>query len=233
MTALRYSCRINFIITKDLEMNTFTKTLVGATLLLTAAFAFGFGSAREHAQTRTTNAGVGDEAPAFKLVDLDGQEHTLEQYTKEGKTVVLEWFSPSCPFVRKHYREDTMTMVKLQEEFKDEEVVWIRVNSAHAKHPSASVDLNKETAQKWEITTPILMDPEGTTGRAYGAKRTPEMFIVDDQGIIVYHGAIDNDRGAQSAGKENYVRNALDAVLAGKEVPQPKTKAYGCSIKYK
>jgi len=177
-------------------------------------------------------AQVGQQAPDFTLVDLEGNKHTLAEYTAKGQTVVLEWFSPVCPFVKKHYREDTGTMLAIQEDLKDESVVWLRINSTKASHPAAGADLNKATAQKWGITTPILFDSKGSVGKAYGAKRTPEMYIINAQGILTYHGAIDNKPDAAAPGDVNYVRNALMETLAGETVTKSSSKAYGCSIKY-
>lgn len=177
-------------------------------------------------------ATVGQPAPDFTLTDLDGVEHSLSDYTSKGQTVVLEWFSPSCPFVKKHYRDDTMTMNTMQSDFKDESVVWLRINSAKANHPSAAAKLNKSTAEKWSITTPILMDPEGSVGRTYKAKRTPEMYIINADGVLVYHGAIDDRGDIQAPGEINYVRNGLNELIAGDSITTSTTKAYGCSIKY-
>jgi len=178
------------------------------------------------------NAQVGELAPDFTLTDIEGVEHTLSDYTAQGQIVVLEWFSPMCPFVKKHYRDDTKTMINIQNDFAGEDVVWLRVNSAKESHPSANVDTNKKTAQNWGITTPILFDSEGTVGKAYGAKRTPEMYIINSEGVLAYHGAIDNRPDAAAPGEVNYVRNALLQTVAGESVSESKTKAYGCSIKY-
>ena len=188
--------------------------------------------ALETTQAVAPKAQVGQPAPDFTLVDLDGNEHTLSEYTAKGQTVVLEWFSPLCPFVKKHYREDTGTMLAIQKDLKDESVVWLRINSAKASHPAAKLSTNQKAAEKWDITTPILMDPEGTTGRIYGAKRTPEMYIIDATGLLAYHGAIDNNNNASTPGEVNFVRNGLVQTLAGEEITTSTTKAYGCSIKY-
>ena len=177
-------------------------------------------------------AEIGAKAPDFTLTDIDGKKHTLSDYTAEGKTVVLEWFSPECPFVKKHYREDTGTMLAIENEMKDEPVVWLRINSARKGHPSTGVDRNKEAAKDWNIKTPILLDESGKVGQSYNAKRTPEMYIIDTQGVLRYHGAIDNRNDAAMPGDVNYVRNALQQVLAGETVTTTTTKAYGCGVKY-
>ena len=188
------------------------------------------------AATTTTSAPaaleIGDTAPDFTLIDLEGNTHTLSDYTSAGNIVVLEWFSPSCPFVRKHYRSDTGTMLKIQADHADDNIVWLRINSAHANHPSADATLNTDTAKDWNITTPILMDSTGTAGKAYGAKRTPDMYIINPDQTLVYHGAIDNRSDAAAPGKTNYVANALTQLLAGDPITKTTTKPYGCAIKY-
>lgn len=175
---------------------------------------------------------VGAKAPDFKLTDISGKEHTLSEYTAKGQTVVLEWFSPDCPFVKKHYRDDTGTMLAIEQDMKDQPVVWLRINSARKGHPTTGVEHNKEAAKAWGIKTPILLDESGKVGMSYNAKRTPEMYIINKDGILSYHGAIDNRSDASAPGDVNYVRNALQQVLAGETVTTTETKAYGCGVKY-
>jgi peroxiredoxin len=159
---------------------------------------------------------VGDPAPDFKLQDLDGKEVSLAQF--RGKTVVLEWNNPNCPFSRKHSAAHP-------------DVVFLAINSTNASHrdflqPEAYKKFNAEHG----ITYPALYDPSGATGQAYGAKTTPHMFVVDKSGKLAYAGAIDS---AQSGGaKVNYVEQALAALAAGKPVDPVSTKPYGCSVKY-
>lgn len=175
---------------------------------------------------------VGTQAPDFTLTDLEGKEHTLSDYTKEGKTVVLEWFNPTCPFVRKHYNSDADTMDTMAKEYKDRNVVWLAINSAHEGHKTAALDLNKKMHETWEINHPVLRDTKGTVGKEYGARTTPNMYVIDAQGIIRYAGAIDDNNRAAEPGKTNYVREALDSVLAGETVKVTYSKPYGCSVKY-
>jgi len=177
-------------------------------------------------------AKVGEKAPEFTLVDLDGKEHTLASYTAEGNVVVLEWFNPTCPFVKKHYDGERQTMNETIKEFKGEKVVWLRVNSGSERSRTSGVEMNKEYAGKWKIETPILLDAEGTVGKAYGAKRTPEMYVIDAEGVLRYHGAIDSDNRATKIGDEIYVQSALRQVLAGETVTTAETQPYGCAIKY-
>lgn len=196
------------------------------------AMMLGAGNAENNTESLAKPVAVGQAAPDFTLTDINGEEHTLSEYTADGQTVVLEWFSPACPFVKKHYRDDTMTMINIQKDMKDEDIVWIRINSAKSSHPYGNLDNNKEAAEKWGITTPLLMDSTGEVGKAYGAKRTPEMYIVDAQGVLAYHGAIDNRSDAAAPGDINYVKNALQEIVAGETVSVTTSKAYGCSVKY-
>lgn len=176
-------------------------------------------------------AKVGEKAPDFKVKDTDGKEHTLSQYTKEGKIVVLEWFNSGCPFVVKHH-ERFKTMKETSEKFKDQGVVWIAVNSGAPGKQGAGLELNKEIKKKWEIAYPILLDEEGTVGRAYDAKTTPHMYIIDKAGVLRYAGAIDNDNSPARLGTINYVEKALKELLAGETIEITETKPYGCSVKY-
>lgn len=177
-------------------------------------------------------AKVGAKAPDFTLTDINGKEHKLSEYTAQGKVVVLEWFNPDCPFVKKHYRDDTGTMLKIQQDMKDQPVVWLMVNSGKKGHPTTGVERNKTAVNDWGITAPVLLDETGKIGMAYNAKRTPEMYIIDTEGVLRYHGAIDNRSDAAMPGEVNYVRNALQQVLAGETVATTETTAYGCGVKY-
>lgn len=203
--------------------------LASAFIALIATVAIMMGAART---TSAAPLNIGDKAPDFTLTDLDGNKHTLSDYTNDGKIVVLEWFSPSCPFVRKHYRSDTGTMTKIQADHADDNIVWLRINSAYGQHPTADLKLNRDTAKDWNITTPILMDTTGKVGKSYNAKRTPDMYIINADQTLAYQGGIDNRSDAAAPGDVNYVANALTELLAGKAVTKSETKSYGCGIKY-
>ncbi len=175
----------------------------------------------------------GTKAPAFTLTDSEGQEHSLSDFT--GKHVVLEWYNPDCPFVKKHY--DTDNMQGLQKEFTGKEVVWLLVNSsAKGKQghctPEIAEDLRKA---KGMHATAILLDHDGAVGRLYGARTTPHMYVIDGEGTLVYNGAIDNRSSAKKAdvkGAKNHVRAALNQSMAGEAVATAATQPYGCSVKY-
>jgi peroxiredoxin len=177
---------------------------------------------------------VGSAAPDFSLPDAKGKPHSLSDY--KGKYVVLEWFNPECPFVKKHYGGGNMQ--KLQEQYTGKGVVWLTIDS---NAPGTEGNLSPEQAEKvasaWKTKqTALLLDPEGKAGRAYGAKNTPNMVIINPKGKIVYEGAIDS-KATPNPGdipsSTNYVKVALDESLSGKPVSNPTTKPYGCSVKYK
>lgn len=171
------------------------------------------------------DAEVGKPAPAFTLKDETGKEHSLAQY--KGKVVVLEWTNPECPFVKRHYEADTMaTTLK---GFDAKKVVWLAVDSTAHNTPDKSAAWKKTEG----FTYPVLQDAPGTVGKAYGAKTTPHMYVIDEQGVVRYAGAIDDDPRGKNEKKVNHVKTAVDAVLTGKQVPAATTTPYGCSVKYK
>jgi peroxiredoxin len=172
---------------------------------------------------------VGDAAPGFTLKDLDGNAHSLSDYA--GKTIVLEWLNPNCPFSNRHAEEKTMTTVA----GKHKEVVWLGINSTNPDsrdHLSAAA--HKQWAERNGIQYAILSDPSGEVGHAYGARTTPHMFIIDEQGKIEYNGAIDDDPPGRKpiAARDNYVDGGLAEHEKGAAVDPASTKPYGCSVKY-
>ena len=177
---------------------------------------------------------VGSAAPDFSLTDAKGQTHSLSQY--KGKYVVLEWFNPECPFVKKHYGSNNMQ--KLQAEYTGKGVVWLSIDSsAPGMEGSLTAEQAQKTMSEWKTKqTALLLDPEGKAGRAYGAKNTPDMIVISPEGKIVYEGAIDSKATPNPADipiSTNYVKVALDESMAGKSVSTATTKPYGCSVKYK
>jgi len=177
---------------------------------------------------------VGTAAPDFSLTDAKGETHSPSQY--KGKYVVLEWFNPECPFVKKHY--GTGNMQKLQEEYTSKGVVWLTIDSnAPGSEGNLSADAAGKVMTGWKTRqTALLLDPEGKAGHAYGAKNTPNMVVINPEGKIVYEGAIDSKATPNPAdipNSTNYVKVALDESLAGKPVTTSTTKPYGCSVRYK
>jgi peroxiredoxin len=173
---------------------------------------------------------VGAAAPDFELTDTAGKVHKLSTYLADGKIVVLEWFNPDCPFVKKHHQK-TQSMAETQAAAAGAGVVWLAVNSAAPGKQGGGVERNQKAIEEYKISYPVLLDESGSVGLAYGAKTTPHMFVIAG-GKVVYAGAIDDRPDAAELGKSNYVREALAAVKAGKAVDPATTKPYGCSVKY-
>ena len=168
---------------------------------------------------------IGAPAPQFTLPDQDGKPVSLSDFA--GKVVVLEWTNPQCPFVQRHYKEKTMTT--LADQYKDRGVVWLAINSTHDVTNAA----DKSWADENHLPYPVLNDAAGGVGHLYDAKSTPDMYVITRAGTLAYSGAIDNDpQGERSADRVNYVRQALDAVLADQPAATPKTKSYGCAVHY-
>lgn len=202
-----------------------TRTLTASAL---AAFALlgGIVSADEPPATPSAPAAtarVGEPAPQFKLTDIDGREHDLSAYTRDGKIVVLEWFNPDCPAVKQHH-ERAKTMKELAAKYKDRDVVWIAVNSGAPGKQGTGADRNQRAKREYQIEYPIVLDPTGVTGKAYTARVTPHMVVIDAQGKVAYVGAIDDNKGKDGV---NYVGRAVDALLEGKPVETRETRAYG------
>jgi len=176
---------------------------------------------------------TGKPAPGFTLTDCSGKEHSLSDFA--GKVVVLEWINHGCPFVVKHYASGNMQ--KLQADAADKGVVWLSIcSSAPGKqgHMSAA-DAMAKCGEVGSKAAAYLLDEDGTVGKLYGARTTPEMCVIDKEGILVYHGAIDDKPStdqADIAGATNYVTAAIAEVLEGKPVTTASTKPYGCSVKY-
>lgn len=194
-----------------------------ASLLVAAAFISAASAAPQ----------VGAQAPAFSVSDTKGQTHSLSDF--RGKTVILEWTNHGCPYVQKHY--ETGNMQALQKDATEDGIVWLSViSSAPGTQGHVSpAEADKLTETRDAAPTAVLLDPEGEVGRAYDARTTPHMYVIDPEGTLVYMGAIDDQptsRRSSVEGARNYVREALAALENGESVPQPVTRAYGCSVKY-
>ncbi len=175
-------------------------------------------------------AEIGKTAPVFSLTDIAGQTHHLKDF--KGKVIVLEWTNPNCPFVQRVYRDGIMNMA--QKQYVEKGVVWLTINSTNKNHGDyESPESLKETFASWKAGfTALLMDTDSKVGKQFDAKTTPHMYIIDKEGTLVYNGAIDDDPRGGKETTVNYVKDALDALLAGKAVTTSATKPYGCSVKY-
>jgi peroxiredoxin len=176
---------------------------------------------------------AGGPAPDFAITDTSGKSVKLSDY--KGKFVVLEWTNPDCPFVQAQYGADAMQA--LQKEWGAKDVVWLTINSTNqgnSEYKSAA-QMNAWIKDRGAAPKAVLLDGTSATGRAYAAKTTPHMFVIDPSGQIVYSGAIDDKRSARESDRKtanNYVRAALSEAVAGKPVSVASTTPYGCSIKY-
>ncbi len=183
--------------------------------------------------TSASAAPVGDAAPAFKEVDTTGKLVQLSDFA--GKTVILEWTNDGCPFVQKHY--NSRNMQKTQEAATKDGAVWLTVISSKPGSQGAvnPKQADKLTADRGAHPTAVLLDPDGSMGKAYGAKTTPHMYIITPDGKIAYNGAIDSIKSSDVDDvpkAKNYVLAALDAVEAGRKPDPALTVPYGCSVKY-
>jgi peroxiredoxin len=169
-------------------------------------------------------AQIGKPAPDFTLTDEAGTEHKLSQY--KGKIVVLEWTNPGCPYVVRHY--DKKTMATTFEKSGSDDVVWLTVDSTK----SVTADEAKKWKEKEGFPYPVLLDASGATGKVYGAKTTPHMYVIDKDGNLQYNGAIDDDPKGSNENPRNYVHEAIQALKDGKNPEVPATDPYGCSVKY-
>ena len=176
---------------------------------------------------------VGKPAPNFKATDVNGKPVSLSQF--KGKTVVLEWNNPECPFVKKHYGSGNMQ--KAQAAAARDGVVWLSINSGapgkqgHMSAAEAKAFLAKAGARP----TAYLLDPRGVVGKGYGAKTTPHMYVVNKAGILVYAGGIDDKPTPDPAdikGARNHLLAALSEIKAGKAISVATSRPYGCAVKY-
>ena len=176
-----------------------------------------------------------NNAPEFKLLDSYGNEISLSSFI--GKKVVLEWTNHGCPYVAKHY--ETGNMQSTQEFAKEEEIIWLSIiSSAPGTQGYVSSDeANALTITRKASPSHVLFDPTGEVGRIYDAKTTPHMYIINEEGLMKYQGAIDDAGGRGFMSRDllkakNYVKESLKEMGTGEEISSPVTKPYGCSVKY-
>ena len=182
------------------------------------------------------NVQTGQPVPDFNLLNSYGEEVKLSEF--RGQTVILEWTNHGCPFVAKHYK--TNNMQNTQTAAKEANVVWLSIISSApgAQGFVTNEDANELTKSRNALPSHVLQDPEGLVGKAYGAKTTPHMYLIDKAGVLKYQGAIDDAGGRGFMFKDlseakNYIISALIELNKGTEITDPVTKPYGCSVKYK
>jgi len=182
------------------------------------------------------NIQTGEHVPDFNLLNSYGEEVKLSEF--RGQAVILEWTNHGCPFVAKHYK--TNNMQNTQTAAKEANVVWLSIISSApgAQGFVTNEDANELTKSRNALPSHVLQDPEGLVGKAYGAKTTPHMYLIDKAGVLKYQGAIDDAGGRGFMFKDlseakNYIISALIELNKGTEITDPVTKPYGCSVKYK
>jgi peroxiredoxin len=177
-----------------------------------------------------TTAELGKTAPDFTLPALDGSSVSLAAL--RGKTVVLEWFNPGCPYVKQAHGAGGKLATLASEQ--PDNVVWLAINSGAPGKQGHGKDTNLAAAKEWSMKHPILLDESGAVGKAYGAMTTPHVYVIDAKGTLVYRGGLDNAPLGKLEGTsyQNHLSAALADLQAGKPVAVPETKPYGCSVKY-
>lgn len=200
--------------------------VLGAFLIL------GMSATAQDDKKAATGPVIGKPAPDFTVTDIDGKVHALKEY--KGKIVVLEWFNPQCPYVKQHHTTGPLKDLGNEMNAK-EDIVWIAVNSGAAGKQGTGEKKNRDYMKRWGMNYPMVLDESGEVGKAYGARTTPHMFVIDAKGVLRYGGAIDNAPfGKTPKGEEftNYVSKAIDEIKADTTVEITTTKPYGCAVKY-
>ncbi|MCB9846343.1 MAG: redoxin family protein [Phycisphaeraceae bacterium] len=179
-------------------------------------------------------AKIGEKVEVNEIIlkDTEGEEHNIQAYLDEGKTVVLEWFNPDCPYVKKHHVLNHSMAEAYEWTQQHEDIVWLAVNSGAPGKQGAGLERNVRAKEEYKIEYPILLDEEGTLGHYFNAKTTPDMRVITKDGVLVYAGAIDNNDDSREVGDVIYVTEALKSVLAGETVAVAEARPYGCSVKY-
>jgi peroxiredoxin len=207
--------------TRNQEQNmTLRRTLALAVTAALALAQWSFAQKEQPKDATKDKPAAPKAAPDFSLKDLNGKTHALKDL--KGKFVVLEWTNKDCPI----WLGRMPTLNETYAKYAKKDIVWLNIDST----ATMKEDENLKFMQENKITRPVLVDRDGKVGHAYDARTTPHMFIIDKEGKIAYDGAIDNRAAGDKA--VNYVSKALDELLAGKPVSEPKTNPYGCSVKY-
>ncbi|HEY5041943.1 MAG TPA: redoxin domain-containing protein [Verrucomicrobiae bacterium] len=175
---------------------------------------------------------VGKTAPDFIGTDINGKTVKLSDY--KGKIVVIESYNSDCPFCNNQYK--TGAMQDLQKDLAAKGVVWLLVNSVNPKNFSHRTpdQAKQEIADKKIVANAWIDDSSGAIGHLYEMKTTPHMFVIAKDGTLVYDGAIDNqsDPFHDPRTANNYVRDAVNDLLAGKPIEISQSKPYGCAVHY-
>jgi peroxiredoxin len=205
-------------------------TIVGVMLLLlavAASYAVDEEKDKEKQPEEPKVAKLGEAAPPFTLTDHEGRSRSLADY--KGRIVVLEWTDPECPFVTRHYNSKSMQQAREQVEKLDRTAAWLAICST----PGVTGQRLKFWTQQHEIDFPILLDHNGAVAKSYNTERVPTMFVIDNEGVLRYHGAIDDNRLNTKQPDEvvNYVVNAVRQLTNDEPISTDHVNAYGCMVK--
>jgi len=183
------------------------------------------------AHAAAATARVGEQAPDFTLTDTQGRTVSLSEL--RGKTVVLEWFNPGCPFVVAAHGDEGPLKSFASTMNSEDDVVWLAINSGAEGKQGYGIETNQSHRESWNLNYPVLMDTTGNVGRLYDAKTTPHMYVIDGEGVLRYAGALDNaPLNKVDGSRVPYLESALTAVRQGQPPATPQTRPYGCSVKY-
>jgi len=201
----------------------FTTSLIA--VMATASFAI---SAQAKFET-------GQALPDMQVVDSNGTTHNLSDF--DGKNIVLEWTNHDCPYVRKHYDAEYENMQGLQKQAAADDVVWLSIVSSGIGEQGyvTGAEANALTQSRDAAPAAVILDAAGKAGRAFSAKTTPHMFVINKDRTLVYQGAIDSNRSSRPSdipAATNYVAAALNALKTGEKIEKTETTPYGCSVKY-
>jgi peroxiredoxin len=213
--------------------NIFTTTVLAAAFVATTVIAqpADLGGKPSKRDKDKVVAKVGEPAPAFSLKDQWGTTHTLKEY--EGKIVVLEWFNEGCPYCKRVWNSGLVPKTIEQLGKMDGEVVYLAVNSTANRPQEEVVETGTKFLEELEVGTPMLIDYDGEVGHRYGAKTTPHLFVIDEDGVLAYQGALSNDpRGKEGADAETHIVRAVTQLQNDEEVKPNYVKPWGCPVKY-
>jgi hypothetical protein len=211
-----------------------------ALFAIAAASWFGISSAERAEAKQPSAAALGKPAPDFTLKDTDGKAVKLSAL--RGKTVVLEWFNPDCPFVKHAYEKGPLK--GLAQKSANDKLVWLTINSNAPNKQGHGLERNREAKASYGIANQLLLDETGKVGRSYGAEKTPHLFVVNPKGVLVYRGGLDNapvgvvdaerpvSAGTAKGALEPYLANALADLAQAKPPRLADTPPYGCTVKY-
>jgi len=216
-------------IVKSISVSLFSFIALSVTLPVAAQPLDGSTGAQS-AKTAQPSAVIGQPAPNFTLSGTDGSQTTLSDH--RGTVVVLEWFNPDCPFVKLAHNQGKLGTRGA--EFLKKGVKWIAINSGGEGRQGHGLERNRKAVTEYKLQWPIYLDPDGKVGAIYQAQRTPHIYVIDAKGILVYAGALDDSGGAgyEVAPQKDYLSLAIASAKSGTPLTTPKTKAWGCSVKY-